>query len=420
MIQAFYSGISGIRAHQDAINITSDNLSNIESVGFRGYEAEFANLFDKAKNTQTLSSSVDSTVGVGTQVTATTLDLSQGTLSNSERSSDLAIVGDGWFAIEGAKERYYTRNGTFGFDSNRDLVTPEGMYVLGTIGDNIDTTTNTLKKELSDIPLGDVTKQQKLKLPDTLTYPAQPTKNINFFGNLGTEDTTRVISAKAIDAQGNINKVRLAFKLNPTQPATGSLWDVTATVTSSDGQTTYSTTSAQVSFDETGALTNSTLTTINNNGTPVTINLGKDYSGVIAAANIPVSGSSQSDGIEKGELTGYDVNQNGQIVATFTNGRQSSVAQVALFHFQNDQGLERITGSLFQESSNSGKAFFFKDQNNNNILGANIINHKLEMSNVKMEAGLTELIIYQRAYDANAKSVTTADQMIQKALNMDA
>ena len=420
MIQAFYSGISGIRAHQDAIDITSDNLANIESVGFRGYQAEFSSLFDKAKNTQTASSSVNSTVGVGAQINATALDLSQGSLANSDRNTDLAIVGDGWFAIEGAKERYYTRNGTFGFDSNRDLVTPEGMYVLGTIGNNIDTTNNILTQELSEIPLGDVTKQQKLKLPDTLTYPAQPTTKIDFFGNLGTADATRVISAKAIDAKGNDNKVRLAFTLDATQPPTGMLWDVTATVTSSDGTTVYSTTTGQVSFDETGALVNSTLTSVDNNGTPITINLGKDYSGVIAAANIPISGSSQSNGVEQGELLGYNINQNGEIVAAFTNGRQSSIAQIALFHFQNDQGLKRISGSLFQESSNSGKAFFFKDQNNNNILGANILTNKLEMSNVKMETGLTELIVYQRAYDANAKSITTADQMIQKALKMGA
>ena len=420
MIQAFYSGISGIRAHQDAIDITSDNLANIQSVGFRGSNAEFASLFDDAKNTQTLTSSVDSTVGVGTRVSATALDLSQGTLINSERNTDLAIVGDGWFAIEGGNERYFTRNGTFGFDSNRDLVTPEGMYVLGTIGNNIDTTNNILTQELGDIPLGDVTTQKKLKLPETLFYPPQPTSNIQFFGNIGTEDETRVISAKAIDAQGNINKVRPAFKQNPTQPATGSLWDITATVTSNDGTIVYSTATGQVKFDEAGGLINSTLTTVDNNGTPVAIDLGKDYSGVIAAANIPITGSSQSDGLQGGELVGYDINQNAEIVATFTNGRQSSVAQIGLFHFQNDQGLERISGTLFKESSNSGKAFFFKDADGNNILGANVLNQKLEMSNVRMEAGLTELIIYQRAYDANAKSVTTADQMIQKALNMDA
>ena len=420
MIQAFYSGVSGIRAHQDAINITSDNLANIQSTGFRGYEAEFASLYEKAKNTPTLSSSVDSTVGIGTQVNASTLNLSQGSLINSERSTDLAIVGDGWFAIEGAKERFYTRNGTFGFDSNRDLVTPEGMYVLGTIGDNIDTANNILTKEVSDIPLGDVTKQQKLKLPETLTYPAKPTSNIDFFGNLGNTEETQVISAVAIDKNGNHNKVRLSFKLDALQPQSGTLWDVTATVTSNDETTTYSTTTGKVSFDESGALIDSTLTSVDNNGSAVTINLGKDYSGIISIKNIPVSGSSKSDGVEEGDLIGYDINQNGEVIATFTNGRQSSVAQVALFHFQNDQGLERISGTLFQESPNSGKAFFFKDDNKNNILGANILNRKLEMSNVKMESGLTELIIYQRAYDANAKSVTTADQMIQKALNMDA
>ena len=420
MIQAFYSGISGIRAHQDAIDITSDNLANIQSVGFRGSNAEFASLFDNAKNTQTLTSSVDSTVGVGARVSATALDLSQGTLINSERNTDLAIVGDGWFAIEGANGRYFTRNGTFGFDSNRDLVTPDGMYVLGTIGNNIDTTNNILTKELSEIPLEDVTKQQKLKLPETLYYPPQPTSNIQFFGNIGTENETRVISAKAIDAEGNINKVRLAFKQNPNQPASGSLWDITATVTSNDESITYSTATGQVSFDEAGGLISSTLTSVDNNGTPIAIDLGSNYSGVIAAANIPITGSSQSDGLQGGELIGYDINQNAEIVATFTNGRQSSIAQIGLFHFQNDQGLERISGTLFKESSNSGKAFFFKDANGNNVLGANVLNQKLEMSNVKMEAGLTELIIYQRAYDANAKSVTTADQMIQKALNMDA
>ncbi len=420
MIQAFYSGISGIKAHQDAIDIVSDNLANVESAGFRASDAEFASIFEKAKNTTGLSSSVDSSIGVGTQVTATPLNLQQGTIQNSDRNTDLAIVGDGWFGIEGAGERYFTRNGTFGFDENRNLVTPEGMYVLGTIGKNIDPIKNVLTEELSDVALGDVKKQEKLKLPETLDYPAQPTRNIEFFGNLGTQNETRVISAKAYDAQGNQNKVKLTFKLDPTQPEIGSLWDVTATVSSLDGETVYDTKEGKVTFDETGALVNSTLTTVNNNGTPVNINLGKGYEGVIAAANIPISGSSTSDGAESGELEGYDINQNGEVVATFTNGRQSSIAQIGLFHFQNDQGLERISGTLFKESSNSGKAFFFQDEQGNNILGANILNQKLEMSNVQMDTGLTSLIIYQRAYDANAKSVTTADQMIQKALNMDA
>lgn len=86
----------------------------------------------------------------------------------------------------------------------------------------------------------------------------------------------------------------------------------------------------------------------------------------------------------------------------------------------NDQGLERINGSRFRESSNSGKPTFFQDASGKNIIGTDITNFKLEGSNISMEYGLTELIILQRSYDASAKSITTADQMMQKALNMDA
>ena len=420
MIQAFYTGVSGIRAHQDAIDITADNLANINSVGFRGYTSEFDSIFDNAKGTMDPKSSVNSTVGVGTKVTATGMDTSQGVIIVSEKSTDLAIVGDGWFGIENGDERYFTRNGAFTFDSNRDLVTQDGMYVLGTIGNNIDFSTNTLTEELNTIPLTDVTKQQKLKMPETLNYPTQPTSKIEFFGNIGTEDITRVISAKAIDAQNNINKVKLEFKKDPTQPLQGSLWDVTATVSSSDGSVVYSTATGQATFDKAGGLVSSTLTQIDNNGTNVAVDLGSGFSGVISVANIPITGSSQSNGQEAGELVGYDINQNGEVVATFSNGRQSSIARVAIYHFQNDQGLERISGSLFQESSNSGKAIFYKDKDGNIIPGTSVTNRRLENSNVKMEEGLTELIVLQRAYDANSKSVTTADQMIQKALNMDA
>jgi flagellar hook protein FlgE len=131
-----------------------------------------------------------------------------------------------------------------------------------------------------------------------------------------------------------------------------------------------------------------------------------------------VTASSQSNGLEAGELVGYDINHNAEVIATFTNGRQVSMAKIGVFHFQNDQGLSQIDGSRFLESQNSGKPIFFKDANGNNILGASVINNKLESSNVSTEVGLTELIIFQRAYDANAKLVTTGDQMIQKALQM--
>ncbi|MCD6172764.1 MAG: flagellar hook protein FlgE, partial [Sulfurimonas sp.] len=120
------------------------------------------------------------------------------------------------------------------------------------------------------------------------------------------------------------------------------------------------------------------------------------------------------------DLEGYAINKNAEIIATFTNGIQSIVGKIAIYHFQNDQGLERLNGTKFAQGSNSGEAIFYKDATGQNIIGSDIVNFKLEGSNIDITYGMTELIILQRSFDANSKSITTADEMMQKALNMDA
>ena len=431
MIQGFYTGISGIQTHQYGIDVVADNLSNISTNGFRGYVAEFSSLFENYENTAR-ASSVDSTVGVGSSVHATTMDESIGTLALTQRSTDLAILGDGWFGIQGEDEPIYTRDGSFVFDVNRDLVTSDGYYVLGTMGNNI--ADGVLTGDQVDIPLGDVKAQQKLRFPQELTYPITPTTEVDFFGNIGVEDTLRVISAEAIDAEGNRNSIRLELSKADPQVLPGSQWNIKATAQSREqdivfdaetNETTYlpaevyDTQFGSVSFDATGGLISTTLGSINNNGAAVSLSLGSAYSGIISSDG-SFTASSSSNGKEGGDLLGYDINQNGQIIATFSNGEQSSIGSVAVFHFQNDQGLDRLSGTRFTESSNSGKPIFYKDANGQNILGTTLANFRIEGSNVEMAAGLTELIILQRSYDANAKSITTADEMLQKALNMSA
>lgn len=431
MIQGFYTGISGIQTHQYGIDVVADNLSNISTNGFRGYVAEFSSLFENYENTARVSS-VDSTVGVGSSVHATTMDESIGTLALTQRSTDLALMGDGWFGIQGEGEPIYTRDGSFVFDVNRDLVTNDGYYVLGTMGNNI--ADGVLTEAQANIPLGDVNAQQKLRFPQELTYPITPTTEVDFFGNIGVEDTIKVISAEAIDGQGNRNSIRLELSKADPQVLPGSQWDIKATAQSRDqdivfdaetNETTYlpaevyDTQFGSVSFDATGALLSTTLGSINNNGAAVSLNLGSAYSGIISSDG-SFTASSSSNGKEGGDLLGYDINQNGQIIATFSNGEQSSIGSVAVFHFQNDQGLDRLSGTRFTESSNSGKPIFYKDANGQNILGTTLANFRIEGSNVEMAAGLTELIVLQRSYDANAKSITTADEMLQKALNMSA
>jgi len=417
MTQAFYSGISGLKTHSVGINAVSDNLANISTIGYRGYDVEFKSLFEDMQNT-TADSSVNSTVGVGSQIQTTSMMQRNGSLQLTDRSTDLAIDGNGWFGVQKDAKPVYTRDGAFTFDANDDLVTVDGFHVLGTMGGNING--EILTSVIDEIPLGDIATQEKLRFPKTLTYPPEATSNASFFANLGVDPELRTVGAAVVDPQGVKNHLRLAFEKDPVQSPPGSQWNVTATTQTLDGTTIYDTKTGRVEFNSAGGLISSTLSTIDNNGASVTMDLGSGFSGIVAI-NVPVvSGSSLADGTIGGDLMGYEINKNAEVIATFTNGMQSSVGKIAIYHFQNDQGLERLSGTKFQESSNSGKALFYKDASGQNIIGTNISNFMLEGSNYRMEAGLTELIILQRAFDANSKSVTTADEMMQKALSMDA
>ncbi|MCX6075421.1 MAG: flagellar hook-basal body complex protein [Campylobacterales bacterium] len=414
MTQAFYTGISSLQSNQTAIDVISDNLANVSTNGFRGYSAEFSSLFENALNSTSANS--NDQVGVGTRISATTMNMQNGSAILTERNTDLAISGDGWFGVQSSGTPLYTRDGSFSFDANDNLVTGDGFHVLGTMGGNI--SNNTLTKTLGEVPLNSAASQEKLQFPKYLTYPAQPTTNAKFFANLGLGTDMIPVGAGIVDSKGNKNNLQLEFTKSATQTPPGSQWDVVATTKSSDGLTTFDTKKGSVSFGETGDLLSTTLTTIDNNGTNVAIDLGSGYGGVVTTNGIYKSGSSIVDGTVGGDLEGYSINKNGEVLAAFTNGLQSSVGKIAVYHFQNDQGLDRVSGTRFSESSNSGKAIFFKDANGKDTLGANIMNFKLEGSNVQMSTGLTDLIIHQKAYDASSKCVTTADQMIQKALSM--
>lgn len=418
MNQAFYTGLSGLKNYSTGIDVISNNLANTSTVGFRGYKAEFASLFEDTLDTT--SSLISDHVGSGVRVQTSGMQLDEGTLMLTDRSTDLAITGNGWFGIEGKENTpVYTRDGSFSIDANADLVTNDGYFVLGTLANNI-SKDNVLTQQLGETELGDITTQERLRFPQTLTYPTQPSTKVDFFGNLGVGFDPMTMSSSLIDSQGNRNNVEVVFTKDSQQNGTGSQYNVVAKVTSADGEVSYDTQEGRVTFDEKGALVSSTLQSVDNNGAKVSLNFGKGSQGVIAIDTFQTSFSSSADGIMGGDLVGYSINENADIIASFSNGEESSIGKVGVYHFQNDQGLARVSGTRFQESANSGKAQIFHDANGKNIIGTTVLNHKLEASNVDMTAGLTELIVLQRSYDANSKSVTTADQMIQKALSMDA
>jgi len=416
MSQAFYTGLSGLQNSSIGIDVLSNNIANISTVGYRGYTTEFSSMFEEAISTGTASGG---SIGLGVQVQTTSMIRDQGTLALSDRSTDLAILGEGWFGVLGEGDPLYTRDGSFGFDANSDLVTQDGFYVLGTKGNNI-SDNNILINKIDEITLGDVTGQEKLRFPNTLTYPAEATTQAKFLGNVGVGFEPITMSAAVVDPQGNRNQLRLEFTKDPTQIPPGAQYTVTATTQTLDGETIYDTQVGRIEFDASGALSVNTLGSINNNGANVAIDLGEGFDGVTSIDLPLASASSIANGTIGGDLVGYSINRNAEVIATFTNGEQSSVGKIAVFHFQNEQGLDRVNGTRFSASSNSGDALFRKDANGNNINGTEVVNFSLEGSNVELSYGLTELIILQRTYDANSKSITTADEMMQKALNMSA
>jgi len=418
MNQAFYSGLTGLNSTQFAIDTVSNNIANVSTVGFKTSTAEFASIYEGAINSKVKAGPEEKQTGVGSRVVASSVDFSNGVLQTTEKNTDMAISGNGWFGIQNANGISYTRAGNFEFDANRNLVQPDGSHLLGTLANNI--SDGKITTALNSVELADEASQEPLNFPTTLTFPAKATTKVEFFSNLGLEDLPRGMGATAIDADGNKNELKLSFKKTETQPTEGSSWTMQAVLNSADGQTVLDTQESIVSFDARGALTNISpaLKQMDNNGSKFSIDLGDGITGVTANSNSFTTATSKSDGVPEGELIDYSVNQDGVIFASFSNSKTSAVGKVAVYHFRNNQGLEAVSGTHYKQSENSGKAHFWKDSDGKNISGASILTETLEGSNVKFEVALTELIVMQRAFDANSRSIKTADELIQKALNM--
>lgn len=175
-----------------------------------------------------------------------------------------------------------------------------------------------------------------------------------------------------------------------------------------------------LTFGGAGELTSNTIPTLNNGGTALTLDLGtiNGFDGLISSTSIEKSNVVTSNGTVEGFLTGYGMDENGNIIAEFSNGKSAAVAKVAVYHFQNDQGLTSVSSNLFAQSANSGEAFFYTNDDGETFLGSTIRSKTLEGSNVSLATALTELIVVQKSYSASSKSVTTSDELLKNAINM--
>jgi flagellar hook protein FlgE len=351
-------------------------------------------------------------VGLGTTDQATALDLSQGIIQNTDRNFDLAIQGKGFFGVmDSTGTMNYTRNGAMYVDGKGYLVDQNGNYVLGQkapgVTINADLTATTSASDVQPT-MSSPGKQEKIQIPIAATNPGKPgtpaeTTNslvgqftyskgtvmpYSYYVSADTVPTITVTDLNGVE-QGKIY-------LDPTKKGNhDTTWDGKVSVPAvgadgkpvlnSNGQPTYE----QVTLDSGQYIFNNT------------------YVSKVAVPAIP-----------PGNFAQYNIDSNGKIIAQFDNGMSSTIAQIPVYQFQNEQGLTKVGDSLYQQSDNSGTAFFDKDSKGNYSSGGTIMSNALEMSNVSLASAMTQLLITQKAFDASAKCVTTSDQMIQKAIAM--
>jgi flagellar hook protein FlgE len=440
MNSSFYNGISGMKTHQFGIDVWANNITGINTVGFKASNPEFSSIF----NTQLASSYTDpvfSDVGFGSMGQTSTTNFKRGATVSTDSKYDMAINGDGWFGVlNSSGEKFYTRAGAFQKDKDGYLVDNEGNYVTGTSANNFSNgvVVDNPKHELA---LGNAEDQTKIYIPSKLVIPPAPTTKVNFSGSLNSDIVTKfsaetgkeeevanveVYRTNIFDANGDENLLEITLTKVVPQAATGIVWDAKATVTDQD-KNPISTQEGQIAFNSRGAIISSTLTSVDNNGTQTALNFGTYYDpnvpnsgfdGLVSLNGFESERVTTKDGHKEGNVLDYGIDSNGTIIANFDNGQTLPISRIAIYNFKNDEGLSQSNPIYFKETANSGKARFYTDKDGNYLQTSTISSNKLEMSNVDLSSALTELLIMQKAYDASSKSITTSDQMIQNAINM--
>ncbi|MEY6431890.1 flagellar hook protein FlgE [Thioalkalicoccus limnaeus] len=415
------NAISGLQAATTDLSVVSNNVANASTVGFKSSQALFADMY-------AANASPGKAVGMGVQVAGVSQSFNQGSLKLTNKSLDLAIVGQGFFGVNNGGAMAYTRAGAFGTDKDGFIVNQGGMRLMGyqsngaggVSGQLGDLRIDTAKMAPSATSRGNLS----LNLDAGVEPPAEPWAGpFDPWGedaNAGPPSPDTYNSATSLtvyDSLGNPHTLSLYFVRGE-----GNQWEVHALI---GGVTVGGSPAGTLTFDEQGVLDPESAEfelagwqPLNGAGEPngaagkdMTFSLGDSTQ---FASPFTIQGL-QQDGYATGEFSRIAIDDTGHIVSYFTNGRSQVVGQVALYNFANPQGLQPVGDSAWVETPESGVA----------LVGApgvgglgRLESGALEESNVDLTEELVNLIQAQRNYQANAKTIQTADTITQTILNM--
>ncbi|MBO4318934.1 MAG: flagellar hook protein FlgE [Treponema sp.] len=458
MMRSLYSGVSGLQNHQTRMDVIGNNISNVNTYGFKKGRVDFQDMISQqisgaSRPGEEVGGVNPKEVGLGMSIASIDTIFTQGTLQSTGVSTDIAIQGNGFFVLKDGEETFYTRAGVFGVDANGTLVNPgNGLRVQGWMADAEGFVQTSASTTDLVIPVG---QKDPARATETVRYLCNLDKNMPIIPDNPTEEQIRQgtwqTEIDIYDSYGNKHQLQMNFQKvrdNPNQwtvsitvdPAAEVPTETRAGLNTTDGMSNVYT----LNFDNMGALASVVDSAGNVSNTEGNIVLQASYNvpdsnpdaqgnpyrqtfnldlGTIGSfENTITQDASKSttkayfqDGYTLGYLDNFSIDQNGIITGVYSNGSTRTIGQIAMASFVNQGGLEKKGDNTYAESINSGMA---------NIGEARTAGKgsfkagTLEMSNVDLAEQLTDMIVTQRGFESNAKTIQTGDSMLETIINL--
>ena len=408
---SFSIPLSGLDASSRDLSVIANNLANLNTVGFKTQVAQFQDLFYQQVGTSGDGNPIQQ--GVGVSVSGISADLTQGSIQSSGVPTDVGIQGNGYFIASSNGEAVSTRAGNFSVGSNGQLLTSDGSTVQGYPALNGVVNPNA--------PLGSLTISTGTSNPPNPTSSVQLSLNLNSDTAVGGTFST---SVAVFDSLGGSHVLTYNF----TKTAANA-WNYGITIPAVDVGAVGAPVvvkAGTLTFNGAGQLTapaanvtGNTITGFADGAKNLTFSWNlfdaNGNSQLTQVSGPSATSGTQQDGFASGSLVSYLIGSDGTIQGTFSNGQTSALGRIALASFANQQGLVRKGSNQFLASLSSGQA----DVGTPGTGGRGTLSGgALEQSNVDIATQFAQLIVAERSYQANAKSVTTFDQITQTTINL--
>ncbi len=404
ILTSMFTAVSGLSAYGNAMGIIGNNIANVGTVGFKGSRPAFADLI----STSLAGGSGTDQVGLGVFMADVQGVFTQGSLTTTGQVLDMAIDGNGFFLVrDAAGTDFYSRNGQFKLDSQGRVVDANNFLVQGYQANTAGVLTGTI----GNITLSNTNRAPSATTTATITANLDSAAVPPSAAFSATDPTTYNFSSSIsiFDSLGNSHNLQFFY----VKTAGANTWNLYQRLDSGAAAA-----ATNLVFNSSGALTSGGAQTFNlaiAGGAATPQSVAVDFTALTQYSSRSSLLDQTQDGFTSGSLAQFAVDSQGQITAQYTNGQSQLLAQVLLSRFPSPQGLARQGDNVFTATAESGAAI--QGAPGNNGLGR-IISGAIEQSNVDLGEEFVDMIITQRAFQANSRAITTSDEMLQELVNL--